>query len=113
MSFPWVNNDKAISTYGCQLLIWHGVGLAPPEPHLNHYPIDDEIWKMPMALKELITWKGRYAEYILNEPKATFNFTKSSTHTIQTCVRIPFAFMIGPAKYDPNLGLVRCTNCSF
>ena len=57
------------------------------------------------GIKELITWKGQYTEYILNDPKATFNFTKSSTHTIQTCVRIPVC-MIGPAKYDPNFGLV-------
>ena len=66
-----------------------------------------------MALKELIAWKGRYTEYILDDAKATFNFTKSSTHTIQTCIRIPFVFMIGPAKHDPNLGLVTCINCSF
>ena len=38
---------------------------------------------------------------------------KNSTHTIQTCVRIPFVFMIGPVKYDPSLGLVACINCSF
>ena len=101
MSSPWVYNDKAISTYGIQPL------------NLDHYLIHDEIWKIPMALKELITWKGRYTECILNDPKATFNFTKNSTHTIQTCVRIPFVFMIGPAKYDPNLGLVTCLNCSF
>ena len=56
-----------------------------------------------MALKDLIAWKGRYTEYILNDPKATFNFTKNSTHTIQTCVRTPFVFMIRPAKYDPSL----------
>ena len=101
VSYPWVNNDKAISTYGSQPLIWHAVGLAPPEPRLDHCPIYDEIWKMPMALKELITWKGQYTEYILNDPKATFNFTKNFTHTIQTYIRIPFIFMIRPAKYDP------------
>ena len=111
MSSQWIYNKKTISTYGSQPLIWHGVGLAPPVPRLDHYPIHDEIWKIPMALKELITWKGWYTEYILNDPKATFNFTKNSTHTIQTCVRIPFVFMIGPAKYDPNLGLVTCINC--
>ena len=82
-------------------------------PCLDHYPIHDELWKIPTALKELITWKGRYTKYILNDPKATFNFTKNSTHTIQTCIRIPFVFMIGPAKYDPNLGLVTCINYSF
>ena len=49
VSYPWVNNDKAISTYGSQPLIWHAVGLAPPEPRLDHCPIYDEIWKMPMA----------------------------------------------------------------
>ena len=48
-----------------------------------------------------------------NDPKATFNFTKNSTHTIQTCVRIPFVFMTVPAKYDPNLRLITCLNCSF
>ena len=31
---------------------------------------------------------------------------KNSIHIIQTCVRIPFIFMIEPANYDPNLGLV-------
>ena len=82
-------------------------------PHLDRYPIHDEIWKIPMALKELIAWKGQYTAYILNNPKATFNFTKNSTHTIQTCVRIPFVFMIRQAKYDSNLGLVTCINCSF
>ena len=35
-----------------------------------------------MALKELIAWKGQYID-ILNDPKATFNLTKNSTHTIQ------------------------------
>ena len=49
MSYPWVNNDKAISTYGSQPLIWHAIGLASPEPRLDHCPIYDEIWKMPMA----------------------------------------------------------------
>ena len=82
-------------------------------PRLDHYPIHDELWKIPMALKELIAWKGQYTAYILNNPKATFNFTKNSTHTIQTCVRIPFVFMIRPAKYDSDLGLVTCINCSF
>ena len=66
-----------------------------------------------MILKELIAWKRWYTEYILNDPKATFNFTKNSTCSIQTCVRIPFVFMIRPTKYDPNLGLVTCINCSF
>ena len=113
MSSPWVYNEKTISTYGSQPLIWHGVRLAPPVPCLDHYPIHDELWKIPMALKELITWNGQYTAYILSDPKATFNFTKNSTHTIQICVRIPFVFMIGPAKYDPNLGLVTCINCSF
>ena len=113
MSSPWVYNEKTISTYGSQPLIWHGVGLAPPVPRLDHYPSYDELWKIPMALKELIAWKGQYTAYILNNPKATFNFTKNSTHTIQTCIRIPFVFMIGPAKYDPNLGLVTCINYSF
>ena len=113
MSSPWVHNDKAISTYGSQPLTWHEAGLAPPVPRLDRYPIHDEIWKIPMALKELIAWKGRYTEYILNDPKATFNLTKNSTHTVQTCVRIPFVFMIRPAKYDPNLGSVTCLNCSF
>ena len=89
MPFPWVYNDKAINTYGSQPLIWHGVGLAPPVPCLDHYPIHDEIRKISMALKDLIAWKGRYID-ILNDPKATFNLTKNSTHTIQTCVRIPF-----------------------
>ena len=82
-------------------------------PRLDRYPIYDELWKIPMALKELIAWKGQYTAYILNNPKATFNFTKNSTHTIQTCVRIPFVFMIRPAKYDSDLGLVTCINCSF
>ena len=54
MSSPWVYKDKTISTYGSQLLIQHGIGLAPPVPRLDHYPIHDETWKMPMALKELI-----------------------------------------------------------
>ena len=67
----------------------------------------------PWLRKKLIAWNGGYTEYILNYPKATFNFTKNSTHTIQTCVRIPFVFMTGPAKYDPNLGLITCLNCSF
>ena len=58
-------------------------------PCLDHYPIHDEIRKISMALKDLIAWKGRYID-ILNDPKATFNLTKNSTHTIQTCVRIPF-----------------------
>ena len=58
VSSPWVYNDKAISTYGSQPFIWHGAGLAPPVPHLDRYPIHDEIWKIPMALKELIAWKG-------------------------------------------------------
>ena len=49
----------------------------------------------------------------IHSPKATFHFTKNSTHTIQTYIRIPFVFMIGPSKYDPNLGLVTCINCSF
>ena len=65
-----------------------------------------------MALKELNAWKGQYTEYILNDQKATF-YRKNSTHTIQTCVKIPFVLMMGPAKYDPNLGLVTCLNCSF
>ena len=82
-------------------------------PRLDHYPIQDEIWKTPIALKELMAWNGQYTEYILNDPKATFNLTKNSTHTVQTCVRIPFVFMIRPAKYDPNLGSVTCLNCSF
>ena len=90
-----------------------GGGLATPVPRPDHYPIHDELWKIPMALKELIAWKGRYTKYILNDPKATFNLTKNSTHTVQTCVRIPFVFMIRPAKYDPNLGSVTCLNCSF
>ena len=54
MSSPWIYNKKTISTYGSQPLIWHGVGLAPLVPRLDHYPIHDEIWKIPMALKELI-----------------------------------------------------------
>ena len=54
VSSPWVYKDKTISTYGSQLLIRHGIGLAPPVPPLDHYPIHDEIWKIPMALKELI-----------------------------------------------------------
>ena len=54
MSSPWVYKDKTFSTYGSQPLIWHGVGLAPPVPHLDRYPIHDEIWKIPMALKALI-----------------------------------------------------------
>ena len=62
----------------------------------------------PWLRKKLIAWNGGYTEYILNNPKATFNFTKNSTHTIQTCVRIPFVFMTGPAKYKPNLGLITC-----
>ena len=66
-----------------------------------------------MALKELIAWEEQYTEYILNDRKVTFNFTKNSTHTIQTCVRIPFVFMIRPAKYDPNLGLVTCLTVHF
>ena len=37
---------------------------------------------------------------------------KNSTHTVQTCIRIPFVYMIGPAKYDPNLGLVTSLNFS-
>ena len=82
-------------------------------PRLDHYPIQDEIWKTPIALKELMAWNGQYTEYILNDPKATFNFTKNFTHTIQTYIRIPFIFMIRPAKYDPNLGSVTCLNCSF
>ena len=45
-------------------------------PRLDHYPVHDDTQKMPMALKELIAWKGRYTDYILNDAKATFNFTK-------------------------------------
>ena len=63
------------------------------------------------GIKSTNCLKEQYTKYILNDRKATFNFTKISTHTIQTCVRIPFVFMIGPAKYDPNLGLVTCINC--
>ena len=65
------------------------------------------------GIKSTNCLKEQYTKYILNDRKATFNFTKNSTHTIQTCVRIPFVFMIRPAKYDPNLGLVTCPNCSF
>ena len=59
MSFPWVQNDKAISTYGSQPLIWHGVRLAPPVPRLHHYPIHEETREMPRASEELIAWEGR------------------------------------------------------
>ena len=62
VSSPWVYNDKKTSTYGSQPFIWHGVGLAPPMPSLAHYPIHDEIWKIPMALKELTSCKGRDTE---------------------------------------------------
>ena len=82
-------------------------------PRLDHYLIHGDTRKMPIALKELMAWNGQYTEYILNDPKATFNFTKNFTHTIQTYIRIPFVFMIGPSKYDPNLGLITCINCSF
>ena len=51
-------------------------------PHLDHYPIHDEIWKMPIALKELMAWNGQYTEYILNDPKSTFNFTKKTLPTL-------------------------------
>lgn len=86
VSFPWVYNDKAMSTYGSQPLIRHGVALAPSVPHLDRNLIHDDTREMPMALKELIAWKGRYTEYIFNDPKATFNFRKNSTHTIGTWV---------------------------
>ena len=49
----------------------------------------------------------------IHSPKATFNFIKNYTHTIQTCIITPSVFMIRAAKYDPNLGLVTCINCSF
>ena len=45
-------------------------------PRLDHYPVRDDAQKMPMALKEPIAWKG-YTDYILRDPKATFNFTKA------------------------------------
>ena len=45
-------------------------------PRLDHYLIHGDTRKMPIALKELMAWNGQYTEYILNDPKATFNFTK-------------------------------------
>ena len=101
VSSPWVYNEKTISIYSSQPFIWHGGGISSSVPRLDHYPIHDELWKIPMALKELITWNGQYTAYILSDPKATFNFTKNSTHTIQTCVRIPFVFMIGQQNMVP------------
>ena len=66
-----------------------------------------------MALKTLKAWNGQYTEYILNDPKATFNFTKNSTHTIQACVRLPFVLMLGPVMCNISTGLINCINCSF
>ena len=66
-----------------------------------------------MALKTLKAWNGRYTEYILNDPKATFNFIKNSTHTIQACVRLPFVLMLGPAICNISTGLINCINHSF
>lgn len=45
--------------------------------------------------------------------KATFNFTKNSTHTIQACVRLPFVFLLGPAICNISTSLINCINCSF
>lgn len=94
-------------------MIWHGEGFAPPIPQLIHHPVHNEIWKIPMALKTLKAWNGRYTEYILNDPKATFNFIKNSTHTIQACVRLPFVLMLGPAICNISTGLINCINHSF
>lgn len=66
-----------------------------------------------MASKSRKACSGHYTEYVLNDPKATFNFTKNSTHTIQACVRLPFVFLLGPVIYNISTGLINCINCSF
>ena len=50
--------NGTLNTFGNESLVLHGVGFALPFPHLVHYPIHNEIWKIPMALKTLETWNG-------------------------------------------------------
>ena len=48
--------------------------ISSPVPPADHHPIHDEM-ENTHGTKELITWREQYTEYILNDRKATYNFT--------------------------------------
>ena len=93
------------------LLNWYNGGLSPPWPRIIVPLIGPEqwhIWKIPAALELFASVHG--AVKALKPQNYTFMY--NSTGYNQSCVHLPYMFIVGNFDIDLSAKIVNCTACA-
>ena len=98
-------------TYKDVLLNWYNGGLFPPRPRIVVPTIGPEqwhMWKIPAALERFASVYGTTKSL---KPQ-NYTFLYASTSHIQSCVHLPYMFIVSNFDIDLSAKIVNCTACA-
>ena len=93
------------------MLNWYNGGLSPPRPRIVVPivgPKQWHIWKIPAALEHFFSVYGTMGVF----RPSNYTFLYNSTGYIQSCVRLPYLFIVRHFDIDLSVKIVNCTACA-